>query len=190
MDTKDYRARLAPAEFESISSITEDPMHEYFQRLIAKNPKFAGIDDLYPRGFGDIHLLPHLTEGQRILIVLAAFDGEVDNGGITQFFWNFPEYSFEVRNAIKRLGNTALLQNYERAMASLADKLDEWSELRDKCYRVEGSPDWESFSQSYDLLALDWFNDVYSDLQHEFLHQLAEYVRSHRFEFIEESEAL
>lgn len=59
-----------------------------------------------------------------------------------------------------------------------------------------------SFRQSYDLLDLGWFDDVYFDkrgyddksewarlkrgLQHSFLHRLAEYVRTHRPEFIEE----
>lgn len=202
MRGKDFRAKLSPSEFAAIPFEEESPIDNYYFELIEKNPKFGNIHEEFPRGYGDIALIRPLTPGQQLLILLGVFDGQVSNGGITQFFWNYPEYVFDVRDAIERLGDMAILRNYERALEALSGNKDRWFQLREECYGTKGSPSWESFRQSYDLLDLGWFDDAYFDewgyndkkewvkqkrgLQYPFLQQLAEYVRSHPSEFIEE----
>jgi hypothetical protein len=125
----------------------------------------------------------------------------VKNGGITQFFWNFPEYIFEVRDAIELLGPPELLQNYEKALESLVGRKEGWLKLRQECYLDQSNPDWEPFRKSYDLLDIGWFDKAYFDkrgynerkewviqqrgLHHALLKHLADYVRSYKAELIE-----
>ena len=137
-----------------------------------------------------------------MLMQLATFDGQVKNGGITQFFWNFPEYIFDVQDWIESLGVQQLQANYDRALEALVGKKDRWDELRKDCYRIRDNPSWESFRQTYELLHLDWFDKAYFDihgynekrewvrekrgLHFALLTQIANYVRTHREEFITE----
>ncbi len=202
MTSRDFRAEMPPAAFAAIPFDEKHPIDNYYAALVDGNQKFWGIREEFPRGYEDIKLIRQLTPGQQLLILLGILDGQVCNGGITQFFWNYPEYLFDVRDAIERLGDTAILNNYERALESLAGNKERWFALREECHRAEGGPSWESFRQSYDLLDLGWFDDAYFDergyndkkewvmlkrgLQHSLLHRLAEYVRTHRSEFIEE----
>jgi hypothetical protein len=202
MARREFRAQMSPNAFTAIPVEDDQPIDNYYAELVDGNQRFCGIREEFPRGYEDINLIRQLNPGQQLLILLGVFDGQVCNGGITQFFWNYPEYLFDVRDAIERLGDAAVLTNYERALEALVGKKDRWLELRDECYRAEGGPSWESFRKSYDLLDLSWFDNAYFDengyndakewvvlrrgLQHSFLHRLAEYVRSHRSEFIEE----
>jgi hypothetical protein len=202
MTQRDFRAKLSPAEFAALPFDDEYPIDNYFAELVDGNPKFRGLGEEFPRGYENIQLIRQLTPGQQLLILLGVFDGQVCNGGITQFFWNYPEHLFDVGDAIERLGDMAVLCNYERALEALVGNKERWMKLREECYGAEGGPSWESFRQSYDLLDLGWFDHAYFDkrgyndkkewvklargLQYPFLHRLAEYVRSHRSEFIEE----
>lgn len=198
----DLRAKLSPDDFAAIPIEREGPIDNYYLELVEKNQKFWNIREEFPRTYEDIRVIRQLTPGQQLLILLGVFDGQICNGGITQFFWNYSEYVFDVRDAIEHLGDTGVLRNYERALEGLVGNKDRWLQLREECYRAEGGPNWESFRESYDLLDLGWFDDAYFDerryndkkvwivqkrgLQYPFLHRLAEYVRSHRSEFIEE----
>jgi hypothetical protein len=193
---------MSSADFGAISCEDDFPLDDYFAKLIDGNEKFRNIHEEFPRGYEEITLIRQLTPGQQLVILLGVLDGQVCNGGITQFFWNYPEYLFDVRDAIERLGDSAILTNYERALEALVGKKDRWFELRKECYGNKDGPSWESFRQTYELLDLGWFDEAYFDkrgyndqkewvklergLQHRFLHRLAEYIRSHRSEFIEE----
>jgi hypothetical protein len=199
---KDFRAQMSAADFEAIPVDDEYPAHSYYERLIAGNDKFRSIGEEFPGGWGDVRLVKRLTRGQQLLVLLAVFDAQVKNGGVTQFFFNRPEYAFEVRDAIAYLGPPELLQNYERALAALLDNQDRWLELRRECYREQDNPSWEPFRQTYELLDLGWFDTAYFDergydardgwvirqrgFHHALMRRLAEYVKSHRAEFIEE----
>jgi hypothetical protein len=199
---RDFRSGLRPAEFDAIPINEEYPIDDYYDRLIARNETFRGIDREFPGGFTDNKLVQQLTPGQRLLIFAGGFDGEVKNGGITQFFWNCPDWVFEVRDAFEFLGPQELLQLYERAVQTLIGNKDRWLALREQCYSRPEGPDWEPFRKTYDLLDLDWFEHAYFDkrgynnrgewdvqergLNHALLTRLADYVRSHRSEFIQE----
>jgi hypothetical protein len=202
MPPTDFRATLSAAEFAAIPIDEECPIDNYYAELIDRNKKFRDLGDEFPRGYEEIALIRRLPVGQQLLILLGVFDGQVCNGGITQFFWNYPEYLFEVRDAIERLGESALLANYERALEALLGKKDGWLKLREECYRVKDNPSWESFRQSYDMMDLGWFDNAYFDkrsyndqnewvvqergLKYSFLRSLARYIQSHRSEFIKE----
>ena len=202
MAHRDFRAKVSPAEFAALTCEDDFPLDDYYTVLIVSNESFREIYHEFPRGYEDIQLIRQLTPGQQILILLGILDGQVCNGGVTQFFWNYPEYLFEVRDALERVGDAAVLSNYERALEGLVGKREQWIELRQACCGNEDGPMWESFRQSYKLLDLDWFDDAYFDkrsyndnnelltmqrgLGHHLLHRVAAYVRSHRCEFIQE----
>src|SRR6185295_2352611 len=113
--------------------------------------------------FDDPACQSRLTRGQRMLFSLSAFDGQVKNGGITQFFWNCPDLIFEVGDSLKALELTELSGLYDRGVDTLIGKKEDWAQLRNKAYRDPQNPDWQSFQKSYDLLDLSWFEDDYYD---------------------------
>lgn len=202
MSTRDFRAKMSQVDFAAISCDDNYPLDDYFAKLVDGNEKFRNIYEEFPRGYEDIELIRQLTPGQQLVILLGVLDGQICNGGITQFFWNYPEYLFDVRDAIERLGDSTVLTNYEKALESLVGKKDRWFQLRKECYGNKDGPSWESFRQTYELLDLGWFDEAYFDkrgyndkkewvslergLKHRFLHRLAEYIRCHCSEFIEE----
>src|SRR5262249_19857990 len=141
-----------------------------------------------------------LTPGQRLFQVLARFDGQVCNGGITQFFWNYPEHIAHVGDALQVLGEVELFEAYSKAVASLVGKERDWVQLRKEAFRTPARPDWEPFQKSYELLDLSWFDGAYYDrwgydaagqwvklgegFKVPFLRRLAAYVKAHPEEFI------
>jgi hypothetical protein len=196
MGDADYRAEMSAAAFDAIPADTEDPIDGLYESLIDRNKR---IDH---RFFEERAELQKLTRGQRLLIQLGAFDSQVKNGGITQFFWNCPESIFDVADAIEYLGVTELLANYERALEGLVGKKDRWLALREEWAKGKDNPRWETFQKTYELLDLGWFDKAYFDqrgynerkewvrfgrgLHHALLTRLAESVRMHRAEFIVE----
>jgi hypothetical protein len=202
MSLTDFRAKLSASQFAQIPSDEKSPIDHYYGTLVDQNNKFKGIRARFTRGHEDINLIRQLTKGQQLLILLGVFDGQVSNGGIAQFFWNYPEYLFDVRDAIEHLGDAQILSGYERVVEALIGSKEQWVRLRQQWKRANGVPDWEAFSESCDLLDADWFDDAYFDkhgyndkkewgllergLRRPFLERLANYIRSHRSEFIEE----
>ena len=71
-----------------------------------------------------------LTQGQRVLYSLATLDGQVKNGGITQFFWNCPDLVFPASDALAALSYSELSVAYEKALERLIGSKDQWLELR------------------------------------------------------------
>jgi hypothetical protein len=196
MQHPDCRAPLSAADFDAIPVDEECPIDGYYEALIDRNER---VPD---RFLQDVPLTDELTRGQQLLILLGAFDSQVSNGGITQFFWNCPRSLFAVRDALADLGSHDLLSNYERALEALVGKKDRWLELQAECSQAGDNPSWETFRQTYELLDLGWFDDAYfgkwghnergefvqqrQGLQRPFLMRLADYVKSHRAEFIAE----
>ena len=63
----------------------------YCEKLLHKNEKLRDLLQQFVGRMDDPECWNRLTQGQRILYSLAALDGQVKNGGITQFFWNCPD---------------------------------------------------------------------------------------------------
>jgi hypothetical protein len=193
---RDYRAKLTKEELDRIPTDNQwDPSFGYFDKLFLTNAKL-------PKERWTVEFLETLTKGQQIFVLLASFDGQVKNGGITQFLWNCPDEIFPVRDAIEYLGEKKLLENYERALENLLGKKESWLALREQCYQAPKNPKWESFQATYDLLDLSWFDDAYFDkcgydsenqwvVQGDGLHRslagkLIAYVKDRPEEFIED----
>jgi hypothetical protein len=172
----------------------------YYDKLIARNERLQEWCRTSGKRLEEPECWDCLTHGQRLLVSLCALDGQVKNGGITQFFWNCPDLVFAVRDALATLGETELLDGYERALATLQKNQGDWAELRKQSSPASGGFRWEAFQESYALLNLDWFDTVYlngngqdeqgnSCVQHpglgsSLLRRLVEYVQTHKEEFI------
>lgn len=194
MREMDHRTEMSIADFEAIPFDPENPIDYYYDLLIDQNNR---IDN---RFFEEHERLQELTYGQRLLIQLGTFDSQVNNGGITQFFWNCPKLIFDVADCIEFLGETELWANYERALESLVGKKDRWLMLREEWRKANNNPRWETFQETYKLLDLGWFDKAYFDqrgynqkkewvrfrrgLHHSLMTRLANYIRTHPGEFI------
>jgi hypothetical protein len=192
----DYRNAMSALEFNAIPADEAYPIDGYYEALIDRNQRLGH------RFFEAVEELKKLTAGQRLLIQLGTFDSQVKNGGITQFFWNRPEYIFDVGDWIEQLGPRELQANYDRALEALVGKKERWLELREEWAKGRDNPSWETFQQTYNLLELSWFDKAYFDkhgynekrewvrqargLHYALLTKVAEYVRTHRSEFIVE----
>lgn len=152
----DYRISMTLTEFEALSIHQDYLISSYWDPLIDANPKLMSED------FGNEAFLAIVTPGQRLFLLLGVFDGQVCNGGITQFFWNCQGTIFPVRDALEELGESDVLKRYEKALDALAGKQGRWQALRAEWARLApGDEAWGSFRQSYELLDLDWFNQDY-----------------------------
>ena len=184
MSSTDYRREMTRVDFERLSISAEYPIVSYYEALVAENDRIDAEVYLQPKN------LEVLSAGQKMLIQLAEFDGQVKNGGITQFFWNFTEYISDTAAWISKLGATQLLGNYQRAMDTLSQHHKAWSKFR----AADDARAGES------LLNLEWFDDLYYDkwgddeqgewglrsrgLQFDFAQRVVKFIQTHSDQFI------
>lgn len=158
----------------------------YCEKLLFKNEKLQEFLQPFVGRLDDAECWPSLTQGQRILYALAAMDGQVSNGGITQFFWNCPDLIFPASEALAAIQYSELSAAFEKALESLIGKRDRWLELR-KQSSSDPSNFWEPFQATYDLLDLSWFDDAYfQDYGPRLIGLLVQHVRENNAEFIEQ----
>ena len=185
----DYRAPMTRVEFDAIPVDPSYPVDELWSSLLGRNPRLSPWPPI-----------EQFTSGCRWFLVLYVFDSQVCNGGITQFFWNYPQLVSSVEEALTKLGEAELHALFTRAVETVLGKRADWTKLREEAYRNPTAPDWEPFRQSYDLLDLNWFDKAYYDrsgfdeqqkwvvlaegLQLPFLRRLAAWVKAHPDEFI------
>jgi hypothetical protein len=198
-----YLVRLSEAEFAGIPAKfvprtirLRDPSlqsHEsaryilsgYLRKLLENN---EGLQQVFRQFVGRLdapECRAQLTHGQRVLYTLAALDGQVQNGGLAQFFWNCPDLVFEAQDALNVLAEEELTGAYDQALEQLIGNQHKWLELR---RQAGGDPEdfWRHFEASYDVLNLSWFDDAYFDTYGPSLvARLLNYVDVNRSEFIE-----
>lgn len=112
----DYRVILRRFEFERLlaspSGGDEDFGGRYSNGLLATfyETDASKLDRTFRR----------LREAQRTLYALNALCGQIDNGGISQFFFNVqPLLHDEVKNALERIGAIEFLHEYSKVLESL-----------------------------------------------------------------------
>lgn len=176
--------RIKDPTFESRQA-TEWILIGYSERFLSRNERLIALLQQY-RGHLDARdCWNQLTHGQRILYSLTALDGQVKNGGITQFFWNCPDLIFSASDALTALKYSELTTAYEKALETLVGNKEKWIELR---HQSSSNPAefWAPFQATYDLLELDWFDDAYfHNYGPTLINLLVRYVRDNKAEFIE-----
>jgi hypothetical protein len=209
----DLRVPLSAADFERItekgmprSVLQADPdltslrardwkWIAHYEKLIRKNIPLQEVLTEYRDRFDEPELWQQLTLGQRIVVPLASFDGQVKNGGVAQFFWNCTGLILPVRQAFAELNMPNLAANLDRAVAVLREQFHDWKTLRNSSDSVDEDA-WAAFEESYELLDLDWFDQAYFSLHTDkpdgppseevITIRLMDYILAHRDEFIRE----
>jgi hypothetical protein len=157
----------------------------YCEKLLYKNEKLLEFLQQFVGRKDDPECWNQLTHGQRILYSLAALDGQVKNGGITQFFWNCPDLIFPASDALAALSYSELSVAYDKALESLIGKKGTWLDLRKKSSSNPANS-WGPFQATYDLLDLNWFDGAYFEQYGPTLiNLLVSFVSENKVEFIE-----
>ncbi|WP_188316102.1 DMP19 family protein [Chitinophaga agrisoli] len=60
--------------------------------------------------------LDSLTKGQKLLYTVVIFNNETDNGGVYQFFFNYPELAFAVTEVFKELQAGVISADYAKCL--------------------------------------------------------------------------
>jgi hypothetical protein len=191
MSTEDYRVAMTGEEFSQISNDADDPFYEYYIKFYAENERITRLSSH--------ELREKLPKGLQLLVFVTIFDGQVCNGGISQFFWNCPDLIADVCDVFVDLDQNELRREYETACETLLGKKENWIKLREEAYRDETNPDWSSFAKTYDLLDLSWFDEKYWEtydrdspglkvtklgMRTHLLKAMADYVQTHRDDYI------
>ena len=176
--------RLKDPSFETLEA-RECIFIGYCEKLLYKNDRLMAMLKPFVGRLDDPECWNKLTPGQRILYSLASLDGEVKNGGITQFFWNCTDLIFPANHALLALNYPELSAAFEKALEGLIGKKDKWVELRNQS---GGDPAnlWEPFRATYELLDLGGFDDAYYEqFGTKLIDLLVKYVQAKKTEFIE-----
>lgn len=75
-------------------------------------------------------MFKNLTKHQKVIYALNAFEGQVCNGGIYQFFWNTFDFSIAVRQSIEEIGLIDLLNKYDKVKAKFEDNAQILNKLK------------------------------------------------------------
>ncbi|SDG18654.1 hypothetical protein SAMN04488121_103757 [Chitinophaga filiformis] len=79
------------------------------------------------------------------------FNGETDNGGVYQFFFNRPEFSFAVLESFRELQLESLAGDYAACLDELMNTTDSYNN-RKRTFNDEGNSweqRWEAFREGY-----------------------------------------
>ena len=109
-------------------------------------------------------------------------EGEVNNGGFNQYFYNFTssgQYAEEARDGFELIGANKLADLTQRAMDMMMKNAEHLSKFKDGTL--------ESFSKSYENNPLNDFDDEFYKLDKtENISQLRiNYIKAHKSEFID-----
>ena len=78
----------------------------------------------------DADFFSKLTRGQKVFYSTLVFGGEVDNGGVYQFFFNRPEFCFAALETFQELGPETLKQDYEKCLNEFIGMADSYAKRK------------------------------------------------------------
>ncbi len=156
----------------------------YCEKLIDKNEPLANLLHKHRGSFDDDAFFNETTKGQRLLLHLAALDGQTRNGGITQFIWNCPEMVLTALDALTPLDYPELLTSYQHVVDRLGLDIDTWTQLRNSD-QSRTDDMWDNFDAAAQLITGDDFDDPYFDhIGAATRSKALQYVNANTHEFI------
>ena len=98
--------------------------------------------------------LNELTDEQRIYFTLINFESQVNNGGVYQFLYNYPELSILALEGMDNVGLDKIAEDYRRVLNEYFGAFDTIQELRIKFQNdnAEWAKRWKAFTEGYDEL--------------------------------------
>ena len=124
------------------------------------NRVYAFMDKLlYPAirqaNIQDFELLwDSFSRTQKIFYTLITFDGQVKNGGVYQFLFNYPELGFAALESFEEIDETKLREDYEKTISEFLGKTSTIGELKQAFndQSLDWEKRWASFSSGYNEL--------------------------------------
>ena len=89
----------------------------------------------------------NLTRGQKVFYSFLAFNGDIDNGGVWQFFYNRPELSIAALEALEELKLTKLKSDYEKCLEEFLGTKDIYSKRKEISKYTKSK--WVTFKGGY-----------------------------------------
>lgn len=103
------------------------------------------------KSIGNKGFIGNLTRGQKMFYNTLVFGGQVDNGGVYQFFFNKPEFAYSVLETLDELNLEPLKTDYEKCLQELLGSVDKLKTRKESFN--DATQDWEkrykSFSDGY-----------------------------------------
>ncbi|HET6225026.1 MAG TPA: DUF4375 domain-containing protein, partial [Bacteroidia bacterium] len=99
---------------------------EYMYNLFDTLPVLAGAQTK-----SDGEFFNKLTRGQKVFYALLVFEGDTDNGGVYQFLFNRPEFSFAALEAFKELKLDTLARDYEKCLNEFIGTADSYAKRKE-----------------------------------------------------------
>lgn len=94
------------------------------------------------------------SEAQRAITSIAILDGQIQNGGLLQFFWNYGYLAQSVSPALRLIGFPTLADKFDKAADQLAENAAEFLEHR------EGDSV-DDFADAAEEVDFTWFEREY-----------------------------
>ena len=167
-DTFDKENHLQP----DLAKASFDTLHEWDLGWALLEP----INKASDNGEDEIKLSKRLSPGQKALYFYWYLNDEVTNGGFIQFYWNdYRKYLPPIKDGLKLIGDTAMLNLVEQADREYLANKDKFDSQRQK-------NDW---SPLYEYLKrFDTYDSVFYKIQNRPMELIETYVRKHPDEFV------
>ena len=130
-----------------------------------------------------------LTRCQKIFNSFLIFNGEVDNGGVYQFFFNRPEFCFAIVDSLEILGLNDLKNDYSKCLDEFLSEANSFNRrkvifLNKNYYWAKR---WDSFTEGYsDIKSAEtienyFYKEEYKKLMYK---TVVDYIDNHIESFV------
>jgi hypothetical protein len=140
----------------------------------------AQLDAMKDHYDWEYEIVSEWTPGMQMLYTTWILEGEVNNGGFNQYFWNTEGKTADMALAGYRLvGAEAYADIVRRAIATQKEEAEMMQEFKDE-------DTLEAFSESYEHTKLSSLDDEFFDLEEDVSALRVKYIRQHLEEFATE----
>lgn len=179
-----HRIKDDPKIWKKLPAKPDAALEYLFEKLIEESETIGALVEKKGCSPFDEDVRKKVSSGQEMLLLMFRLDTQILNGGVTQFIWNSPLEMEDAGKTIKKLKQTELAKAYKKVEARVMEKLDEFANLRNK-WAESLEPDWAVFQESYKILQVDWFDELYMKKHRTDLVQaMIDYVLKHKDEFV------
>lgn len=186
-----YAPKIKSNWFDSINQIFKNKAFEQYDNKYWVYTEFFH-DTLYKMfnedKFVDSLFFKKLTKGQKIFYSSQVFLGEVDNGGVWQFFFNRPEQCYATLESFKVLKLEKLEKDYEKCLTEFLVNADKLKNRQDRF--SDASENWEerwkSFSEGYvEIKSAKELEDYFytEEFKKNYFDAMTNYIDEHKDEF-------
>ena len=155
---------------------------EYMYRLFDTLPELSGR-------LPNPEFFNSLNREQKIFYCLLVFNGDVDNGGVSQFFFNKPEFAFAVLETFEALQMTKLKNDYEKCLNEFIGTSNSYAKRKAifSDPSLEWEKRWKAFTNGYDdIKSAEKLEDYYweTDFKKSFYNGFVDYADKNIQQFV------